>query len=185
VAGQVASEIRIGANGTIRVAPSGTAGPANITAAWTGFTDIGFADEEGVKLTRNMETNQIKAWQSISTLRYVITGVDLQVAFNLLQWDKDTLPFYMGGGTVIAQGGGSFKYVISSAPTIDERVLGVEWTDGALTYRLVVGRGMVTETSETNVQRSDAIKLPLTFSAMTPATGVELAYILTNDTAFA
>ena len=185
MAGIAASEIRVGANGTIYVAASGTAGPANIGAAWTGFTNIGYADEEGAKLTRAMETNEIKAWQSVSTLRYVITGVNLSVAFSLLQWDKDTLPFYMGGGTVVAQGGGSFKYVVSSSPTIDERAFGLEWTDGALIYRLVIGRGMVTETSETNVQRSDAVKLPLTFSAMTPASGSELAYILTNDTAFA
>lgn len=186
MAGKAASAIRVGANGTVYVAPSGTAGPTDITSAWTGFTDIGYADEGGVVINRSMDTEVIRAWQSVSVLRYLITGVTLTAAFTLLQWDKDTLPFYMGGGSITTQAAGRYKYSISSAPTIDERVLGVEWTDGAsIAYRFVIGRGMVQETGESNVQRSDGIKLPITFGAMTPNTGTELGYILTNDTAFA
>lgn len=185
MAGQAASEIRVGANGTIYIAPSGTAGPANITAPWTGFTNIGFATEDGAKLSRSMDTNMVKGWQSISVLRYLITGVGLTAAFTLLQSDKDIIQLYFGGGTVTAQGGGSFLYNISSAPTVDERVFGLEWVDGSFTYRFVMGRCMVTETGETTVGRDDAIQWPFTLSAMTPNSGTVLGYILTNDTAFA
>src|SRR6266545_4900953 len=131
MAGLAASEIRIGANGTIYIAPSGTAGPANIAAAWTGFTQLGYATEDGVKLTRSMDTEQVKGWQTISPLRYLVTGVSLSVAFSLLQFDKDSLPLWLGGGTITNQGGGSFLYNVSSAPTVDERVFGVEWTDAS------------------------------------------------------
>jgi hypothetical protein len=182
----LASEIRVGANGVLYVAPTGTTAPANITSPWTGWTNLGYLDEEGAKLSRSMSTEQIKAWQTIATVRYLITEVNFTLAFSLLQWNKDTLPFYLGGGAITAQGGGSYKYSISSSPTLDERMLGLEWTDGAsLTYRCVISRGMVTETSESNITRGDAIKLPLTFAAMAPSSGTELAYILTNDGAFA
>lgn len=183
--GIAASEVRIGANGSIYIAPSGTTPPANITAAWTGFTNIGYASEDGLTISREMGTEQIKAWQSISTIRYIVTETDFTAGFTLLQFNKDTLPLYLGGGTVTAQGGGSYKYSISSSPTIDERVLGLEWTDGSITNRLIIPRGMVTESGEMSVGRSEAIGLELTFAAMTPATGTELAYILSNDTAFA
>jgi hypothetical protein len=177
------SEVRVGANGTIYVAPGGTAVPANITAPWTSFTDIGYASEDGVSLSRSLTTEQIKAWQSIAPIRYLITEVAFTITFNLLQWNETTLPFWLGGGSVVSQGGGSFKYTVSSSPTLDERAFGVEWTDGALTYRATIARGMVTESGETPINRSNPAGLPITFAAMTPASGTELAALLTNDTA--
>jgi hypothetical protein len=183
MAGLTASEIRIGASGTLYIAPSGTAGPANVGAAWTGFTQLGYATEDGVKLTRSMDTEQVKAWQAISPLRYLITGVSLQAAFSMMQMDKDSLPLWLGGGTITTQGGGSFRYDISSVPTVDERVFGVEWLDGSLIYRFVMGRCMVTEGGEATIGRSAAIELPLTISAMTPSSGSVLGYVVTNDSA--
>jgi hypothetical protein len=186
MAGKSATAIRVGANGTVYVAPSGTSLPTDITSAWTGFTDVGYCDEGGAVLSRSMDTEVIRAWQSVSVLRYLITGVSLTAAFTLLQWDKDTIPFYFGGGSITTQAASKYKYDISSAPTIDERAFGIEWTDGAtITYRFLIGRGMVQETGESNVQRSDGIKLPMTFGAMTPASGTVLGTILTNDPAFA
>jgi len=183
MAGQAASEIRVGANGTIYIAPSGTTPPVDIVAAWTGFTNIGYATEDGGKLARGMDTNMIKGWQSISVLRYVITGVTLTCAFTLLQSDKDILPLYFGGGAVVTQAAGKYKFDISSSPTVDERVFGLEWSDGSLLYRFVMPRAMVTETGETTIGRNDAIQWPFTISAMSPSTGTVLGTLLTNDTA--
>ncbi len=183
MAGQTASEIRVGANGTLYIAPAGTAGPVDITSAWTGFTNIGFADDTGVKLSRSMTTNTVQAWQSIAPLRYLITGVSLTAAFQLLQADKDIIPLYFGGGSITTQAAGKYLYNISSSPAVDERVFGVEWTDAALTYRFVMGRCMVTATGDTTIGRDDAIMWNFTISAMTPTSGTVLGYLLTNDTA--
>jgi hypothetical protein len=185
MAGQAASEIRVGANGTIYIAPSGTTPPVDITSPWTSFVNIGFATEDGAKLARSMDTNMVKGWQSISVLRYLITGVGLTTSFTLLQSDKDILPLYFGGGSVVTQGAGKYKFDISSAPTVDERVFGLEWVDGALTYRFVMPRCMVTDTGETTIGRNDAIQWPFTISAMSPVSGTVLGTILTNDAAFA
>jgi hypothetical protein len=185
MAGQAASEIRVGANGTIYIAPSGTTPPVDILSAWTGFTNIGYATEDGGKLARSMDTEVVKGWQSISVLRYLITGVGLTCAFTLLQSDKDIIPLYFGGGTVVTQAANKYKFDISSAPTVDERVFGLEWTDAALIYRVIMPRAMVTDTGETTIGRNAAIQWPFTLSAMSPNTGTVLATILTNDPAFA
>lgn len=176
-------EVRVGASGIIYVAPGGTAVPANVTAPWTGFTDLGYCSEDGATLSRTLTTEQVKAWQSIAPIRYLITEVTFVISFTLLQWNETTLPFWLGGGSVVNQGGGSFKYTVSSAPTIDERAFGIEWTDGSLTYRGTISRGMVTESGESNINRSNPIGLPISFAAMSPASGTELAALLTNDTA--
>jgi hypothetical protein len=180
-----AAEIRVGGTGTVYVAPDGTAGPANITAAWTGFVNQGYTTEEGARIARSMDTEMVKVWQSISVVRYLITGIDLTAAFDLMQFNRDTIPLYFGGGSIVNQGGGSFRYDISSTPTIDERVLGIEWIDGSITYRFVIGRGMVKETGESSVTRTAAISLPMTFGAMTPDSGSVLGYMVTNDTSWA
>jgi hypothetical protein len=179
------SEVRVGANGTIYIAPSGTAGPANMAAAWTGFTDLGYATEEGVTIGRSLTTEQVRAWQSIATIRYLVTEVAFTVALSLLQFNETTLPLWLGGGTIVNQSAGSYKFSVSSSPTIDERVFGVQWVDGTVNYRLVIGRCMVTESGEASVTRSEGIALPLTFGAMAPASGTELSYILTDDPAMA
>jgi hypothetical protein len=175
------TEIRVAQGGTVYIAPSGTAGPANMAAAWTGFTNLGYVSDEGSTINRSMETETVMAWQTISATRYIITGVGLTAAFSALQVNKDTLSAYFGGGSVTNQGSGSFLYNISSAPTVDERVFGLEWTDGSLIYRFVMGRSMCTETGEFTVGRSGAIQLPMTWSAMAPTSGTVLGYLLTND----
>jgi hypothetical protein len=180
-----ASEIRVAATGTIYVAPIGTTPPATIGASWdAAWRNLGYATTDGVRIARTLDTEQVNSWQSVSPQRYLITGVSLTAAFDLQQFNKDTLPLYMGGGAIVSQGGGSFKYSILAAPTIDERMFGVEWTDGAsITYRFLILRGMVSETGEMTLGREQEIRLPITFSALTSTP--DLGYLLTNDTAFA
>src|SRR6266542_1206020 len=185
MAGQAASEIRVGSNGTIYIAPSGTTPPVDIASAWTGFTNIGYATEDGAKISRSMDTEMVKVWQSIAVVRYLITGVGLTSAFTLVQSDKDIIPLYFGGGSVVTQAAGKYKYDISSAPAVDERVYGLEWVDGAFIYRFVMPRCMVTDTGESSITRNAAIEWPFTKSDISPASGTVLGSIYTNDTAFA
>jgi|SRR6266545_50010 len=182
-----AGEVRVGANGTVYVAPGGTAVPADVNAALNAaFVDVGYVSEEGVTTSRSLTTEQVRAWQSISTIRYLITEVGYTLSWQMMQYNKTTLPFWLGGGSIVAQGGGLFKYVVSSAPTIDERAVVIEWTDGAtIKNRIVIARGMVTEGGDATIGRGAAVQLPITFAAMTPSSGTDLVTYLTNDAAFA
>ena len=169
-----ASEIRVAGTGAIYVAPVGTAVPTTVNDAFNAaFRNLGFATTDGLRLTRTMDTEQVNSWQSIAVQRYLITGVNLTVAFDLQQYNKDTLPLYLGGGTIVNQGGCpvSYKLDLSSTPTIDERAMIYTWVDGTINNRLVVPRGMVSETGEATLGREQEIRLPLTFSAMSPTSG--------------
>lgn len=179
------SEIRVATSGAIYAAPGGTVGPTLITDAWpAAFVHLGYATTDGVTLSRTLDTEEVRSWQAIGVQRYLITGVGLTAAFGLQQFNKTTLPLYLGGGTWVAQGGGSYRLAISNTPTIDERVLGIEWTDGAtLKYRAILVRGMVSETGEMTLGRESEVNLPITFAAM--SADPDLGYLLTNDPAMA
>jgi hypothetical protein len=62
-------------------------------------------------------------------------------------------------------------YNIAAAPKVDERALGIEFSDGNVKNRFYIPRGVVTETDETAITRTSAIKLGVTFTAMTPISG--------------
>lgn len=185
MAGLTATSVRVANTGTIYVAPSGTAIPANVTAPWTGFTQLGYATEDGVVLNRSMDTEAVRSWQTIADIRILVTGVSMTAAFTLQQFDKDALPLYLGGATVTAQGGGSFSVPVVSSPTVDERVFGVEWTDtragATVTYRFIMYRAMASETGEMNLTRGGAITMPITMTTL--ANDPNLAIFYTNDSA--
>ena len=178
-------EIRVAVSGAIYVAPSGTAGPADINAAWpAAFIHLGYCTTDGATLQRTLDTEEVRSWQAVGVQRYLITGVGLTVAFSLQQFNKSTLALYLGGGSWVAQGGGSYRFSIANTPTIDERTLGVEWTDGAtLKYRAIVPRAMASETGELTLGRESEIALPITMSGMSAEP--DLAVLLTNDPAMA
>lgn len=179
------TEILVGANGTIHVAPVGTTAPADEVASYgSGWLEIGYATEDGVKV-RDEKTEQIfRAWQTIYPVRRQITERRFTTHFSLLQWDKNTVPLAFGGGTVSAVTTGHYKYQPPSAQARDERELGIDWSDGSKLYRLIIPKGQVGEAVETDLNRGAMAALPITFEVI--ATGVgDPYYLLTNDAAFA
>jgi hypothetical protein len=181
---QDTDQIRVGANGHIYVAAVGTAAPTDIATAWaSGWYDLGYTDDDGVTLTDGREIEEIPVWQLLYPARRIVTGRNYTAAFNLRQWNKGTVQFAYGGGTVTTSGG-VYKFTPPAPEVIDERALGIEWADGSLTYRIIVPRGMVTEDVETKLVRSAAADLPITFSVLGEA-GVDPWHLLTNDPALA
>jgi hypothetical protein len=152
-----ASEVIIGANGGISVAPTTAAAPADEVAALTGFTDMGYVTGEGATFTLTREFVEIDAWQSFESVRSIPSTRATQVAFGLRQWNEDTLPFAMGGGVVAA---GNFEP--ADPEDTDERSFVLDWVD-TYNYRLYVPRGLVTSPAEFNLRRTDNAALPIVF----------------------
>lgn len=180
------SQIVVGANGTIRVAPIGTVIPASVDVAWAaGWVDLGFTSEDGVTFTDSKTLEPIPVWQLLFPARRVVTERDVTAAFVLRQWSSDTVPFAFGGGTIVEDViDAAWTYTPPDPEVIDERMLGVEWLDGDKTYRLIMGRGMVTENVETNLVRNAAADLPITFGVL-GEDGVAPFRLQTDDPAFA
>jgi len=189
MAGNNAREIRVAGNGRILVANLGTLPPTDTVAEWgSGWKDLGYTTTDGVKLAKKDKIDPIDTWQSVSAARFVYSDRDLTLKFQLLQMNEDTLPFFFGGGSVEANGttAGNFRYKLTADPSFDERMLGVEFTDGTdVKYRIVVPRGQVTETEEISLVRTAPVKLGVTFTALAVDALTPLVTFLMKDPAYA
>lgn len=177
-------ELVVGGNGSIYTAPLGSTIPASIDVALDGdWTDLGYVTEDGVTWVDGKSMESIRAWQSFYDLRRIVTSKEGSLAFGLMQWNPDTVKLAFGGGSIDTAGAG-YRYTPPDPSEVDERMMAVEWQDGDKDYRLIFPKGMVSENVETNIVRTAAGLLPITF-ALLGEDGVEPFILDTNDPAFA
>lgn len=197
MAGTNTSEIRVAGVGRLYVAGPDTKVPtafsADASADWTGWKDLGFTTGDGVTFSKKDKLEPIDVWQAVSPVHFVYSDRDLTLKFSLLQFNEDTLPFFMGGGAVDAVTGatGVYQYDIAERPFADVRALGLEFTDvrandgSTVTYRFGIPRGQVTASDDIKLARKAASQLGITFSAMSAADGSALASFVMKDSAYA
>lgn len=184
MAGKDTNEIVVGANGSILVAPVGTTGPTGINDPLdSAFIDLGYVSEDGVTFLDGKTTEPIPVWQLFYPARYIVTEKEASAAFALRQWGDDQVVFAFGGGSVTIDNPGEYRYTPPDPGIIDERAMAIEWVDGTKNYRLIIPRGFVTENVETNLIRTAASDLPITFGVIGEA-GVAPWYFQTDDPAF-
>ncbi|MFM9703590.1 phage tail tube protein [Streptomyces galilaeus] len=180
-----ADNVRVGLNGSVYIAPKGTTAPVDLDTAWAaGWVDLGYLSDDGVEMSYSTETEDINAWQSLSPVRKVLTGVDMTLAFTAIELKTSTITLYFPSATMTDEGGTVHKLSIPAAPTPDERAIGLEWLDGDIKNRLVIARGEVTDREAINLSRSAAVGLGMTVSAYAD-TAPEIAVWLSNDPAWA
>ncbi|MER8116897.1 phage tail protein [Streptomyces sp. NPDC094031] len=197
MAGTNTSEIRVAGVGRLYVAGPDTKVPttfsADAAADWTGWKNLGFTTGDGVTFSKKDKLEPIDVWQAVSPVHFVYSDRDLTLKFSLLQFNEDTLPFFMGGGAVDQVTGttGVYQYDIAERPFADVRALGLEFTDvragdgSAVTYRFGIPRGQVTAADDIKLARKAASQLGITFSAMSAADGSALASFVMKDSAYA
>lgn len=100
------TNIRVGANGSVYVAPLAavmptTSDPADLSGDWL---DLGTISEDGATFTKTPTLIEIGAWQSAYPARRIVTTLEATLAFICREWKKDVVEFAMG--STIAGGGG-------------------------------------------------------------------------------
>lgn len=197
MAGTNTSEIRVAGVGRLYVAGPDTKVPttfsADGSADWTGWKNLGFTTGDGVTFSKKDKLEPIDVWQAVSPVHFVYSDRDLTLKFSLLQFNEDTLPFFMGGGAVAPVTGatGVYQYDIAERPFADVRALGLEFTDvrasdgSTVTYRFGIPRGQVTSADDIKLARKAASQLGITFTAMSAADGSALASFVMKDSAYA
>jgi hypothetical protein len=176
--------IRVAQNGKIMVGPVGSTAPVDLTTPWdAAWIDFGYLSTDGVAMNYSTETEDVDVWQSVSSVRKILTGVDMTLAFTAMEFKRPVVTFYFPSSS-ISTSGGVHTLSIPSAPDSDERAFGLEWTDGSVTNRLIVPRGEGTERGEITLSRSAAVGLQLTVSAYANSTP-DIATWLSNDPAWA
>jgi hypothetical protein len=198
MAGTNSSEIRIAGVGRLYVAPADTDIPATFSTDtatdWAGWKNLGFTSGEGVTFSKKDKLEPVDVWQAVSPVHFVYSDRDLTLKFSLLQFNEDTLPFFMGGGGVTAVTGatGVYQYDIADRPYADVRALGLEFTDvrasdgtTPVTYRFGIPRGQVTAADDIKLARKSPAQLGITFTAMASGDGSALASFVMKDASYA
>ena len=180
-----ADEIVVAGNGQVYVAPAGTALPSSPTGALNAaFMGLGYITEDGATVSVTPEVAEFNAWQSRTPVRREKTAQQVQVTFQLMQWDEDSVPFAFGGGSVSGSAG-NYRYDLpSDIAALDERALVLDANDGSKNFRWVFSRGNVVEAVEAQFNRANPAVLPITFRALAAA-GASPGYFMSDATSFA
>lgn len=176
---QDATQIIIAPFGHVYTAPSGTTQPVDVVAAWTGWTELGFTTDAGVSITPGITVVNLAAWQASAPVKTLITGSSLDLAFALRQFNGATSGLYFFGGAWTLSSGSTYALSLVSSPPVNERMLGIEWSDGTVTNRIIVPRGMVSKHDNITLDRKEGTIFGITFTALDSA-GV-LATLLSNS----
>jgi hypothetical protein len=180
------NEIVVAGTGQVYVAPTGTALPTTgpdqkLNSAFVG---LGYHTEDGTTFTVSPDITEFLAWQSRQPIRRDLKAQDLTVAFQLQQWNEENVPLAFGGGEITEVSAGIYRYSFpEEGDALDERALVLDVQDGERKMRFVLPKGNVTESVESQFQRSETAKLPITFKALAADDGGSPGYMLFNDAA--
>ena len=155
----------VGSYGDVYTAPAGTPAPADLDAPATPWVKLGLISEDGATWTPpTEETTDIGAWQSPYPVRIVTTSLTTSIQFALMEWDRDTLPFALGGGDFTDDAvGGNTTFHPPAAGAAQERALFLKVLDDPITVGLYYPKGRVTERGETTFTKDEAALLDVTF----------------------
>lgn len=171
----IADNVLVGQIGTAQVAPVGTTAPTLATTAWgTGWLDLGYINEDGIKEAHDDDTVQIPAWQRGDIVRNIIKGSAATYMLTLLETTKAALELYHKGSLVTginAAGHGTASMSVAS-PTVDKRAFGFDVVDGAKLVRFVIPNGEVIERGEITYKNDEALSYELTVRAYPASNGI-------------
>lgn len=170
---QDAAELHVASDGAVYAGVVGTSMPATPTTdPNAAFFDLGYMTEDGVTFTNTPTVEDINAWQAPDPIRRLVTTRSLTAAFNAEQVNQENFVVAFGGGTWTSPAAGVYQYD-PPAPNdaLQELALLIRSQDGSKNNQYEIFRGNVTEAVETQLQRSAPQTLPVTFSALTPASG--------------
>lgn len=179
------SNIVVPGNLVISVAPLGTAAPADETSAYpSGWTDLGFTQPDASKFTTSPTFEEVRSHQSDFPTRVIKTGDALSVETVLQEFSRQTLTTVFGGGTLTTVAAGKYRYDPPATGASVPVTIGLDWTDGATKFRLIVPRARARNGVEVGLNKTAETGLPLSLSAEGVA-GQSAWYLLTNLAALA
>lgn len=112
---------------------------------------------------------------------YVITVVGSSTTFSFALTHADVTTG-AGTGSGSATVGAVYKYVPPAAGSLDERAMGIDWTDGTKHFRIIIPKGIIQDNIDTELTKAKEAELPLVFGATTVDGGTPYT-LLTDATA--
>lgn len=165
----------VGSNGDVYTAPAGTPIPTDIETPASPWVKLGMVSEDGVSWTPpEEETEEIKIWQSAYPARVITTGLTSSMSFALDGWDRETVPFAMGGGSFTDVVGPPATTVFTPpaagagvSRAIYIKVLDGDPATGGIVMGLYFAKGRVSGRDDTVFNASEPALLNVEFSLET------------------
>lgn len=155
----------VGAYGDVYTAPANTPAPADLDNPPGPWIKLGLVNEDGVTWTPPAEeTAEIKAWQSPFPVRIVTTSLSTSLNVKLMEWDRDAIPFALGGGSFTDDAvGGITTYHPPAAGASISRALFVKVLDEPVKMGIYYPQGRITDRGDINFKPDEAALLDVTF----------------------
>lgn len=150
----------------ILIAPVGTAAPTTVDEAWGGgWSTLGYLSEDGISLSKEVESEQIMAWQSKAPIRTVITGKSLSLDFTMIELTPLSLALYFGEDEP-AGTDDEFTLQVLSDSVAPEYAIGIDTKDGDVVVRYIFGRANLSGNGEVTLEKASAQGFPVTLDAL-------------------
>jgi len=151
--------VRVALTGAVYVAPVGTTLPTTISASLdAAFVDLGYLSDDGVEITPDPNTDEIKAWQNADVVRRILTRT-WSAKFTAIESNEATVELYFGS-TVTTDGSGSSMTV--GAPDADKRAFVIDCVDGDQLIRYVVPVGGLSDMDPVSHKNADPVAYGMT-----------------------
>lgn len=182
------TEVRSFPFGHIYIAPVGTGEPATIDASVNlalGWIELGHISDAGPRPSFGKAKTPVGSWQSKGKpVRNLNADAPTSVAFDLLQWNRWTIPYALGDSgtwTESTPSSGLWSYEPAEDGSVDERALIIEATDGVYKYRFIYRRTENQANVDTAFTGNALSPLPIVASVLEGPSGTKAYKIQTND----
>lgn len=173
--------------GAVRSGDLVTTVPADFTAAATAAatlsTNSGYVSEDGVELSTDFSTTEIREWNH-ATVRKILDTFDGTLTFSLIQQDYESWCQAIGEDNVTRVAAttthGEQLKIAMGAHMAPEQTFCFMLKDGDAAGIIWVPRGQITAMDSITFSATEAIALPLTLSAYDDGTGNSI-YLFLDD----
>lgn len=165
--------IRVYGDGEAYIAAYGTTLPSTLSGALaSGFGSLGYLVEDGITITPERETMEVKAWQAYGPVDIRPTSQTVRVAIPSLEIGNDVaFRAYWDGGSFSSSGAGERKFTPPTTSSISRWSVVIDLDDGNDTERYVFDRCVLTERDGITVNKGAAGTLAMTFTVLSGEDG--------------
>lgn len=154
-----ADNVNVAVTGKVYVAPTSATAPTGSDSTLTGFTELGYVSADGITVTHDRSTSQIRAWQNSDLVREVTTEATTTYAMTLLESNEDVIETYFGATIT----GG--KIQVNPSATGGRKSWVIDVVDGSEVIRHYIPTGEVTAVEAQTFANGEAIGYGITITA--------------------
>lgn len=154
-----ADNVNVAVTGKVYVAPTTATAPTASDSSLTGFVELGYVSADGITVSHDRSTSQIRAWQNSDLVREVATEATTTYSLMLLESNEEVIETYFGATIT----GG--KIEVNPSATGGRKSWVIDVVDGTDLIRHYIPTGEVTAVEAQTFANGEAIMYGITITA--------------------